>query len=107
MPPRLADVAPGDYGALEDVVARALAKSPGRSLPVGGRDVGGARRGARRAQRVREHGGAAEGQPTTRSAMIPITVGSSVQVARPSAPRSRAPLVIVLLLLLAAGGAAA
>jgi hypothetical protein len=39
------------------------------------------------------------------SAMIPITVGSSVQVSRPTAPRSRAPLIVVLLLvLLAAGG---
>ncbi|HEY1555245.1 MAG TPA: serine/threonine-protein kinase [Kofleriaceae bacterium] len=27
-PPRLADVAPGHYGALEDVIARALSKSP-------------------------------------------------------------------------------
>ncbi|HUJ62804.1 MAG TPA: serine/threonine-protein kinase [Kofleriaceae bacterium] len=32
-PPRLADVAPGDYGALEDVVARALAKRPGERYP--------------------------------------------------------------------------
>ena len=31
--PRLADVAPGDYGALEGVVARALAKQPGDRFP--------------------------------------------------------------------------
>ena len=32
-PPRLADVAPGDYGELETVVARALAKSPADRYP--------------------------------------------------------------------------
>ena len=32
-PPRLADAAPGDYGALEEVVARALAKSPADRFP--------------------------------------------------------------------------
>jgi tRNA A-37 threonylcarbamoyl transferase component Bud32 len=32
-PPRLADVTPGDYGALEEVVARALAKAPQDRYP--------------------------------------------------------------------------
>ena len=32
-PPRLADIAPGDYGELETVVARALAKSPADRYP--------------------------------------------------------------------------
>jgi serine/threonine-protein kinase len=32
-PPRLADVAPGNYGALEDIVARALSKSPDGRYP--------------------------------------------------------------------------
>ncbi len=33
-PPRLADVTPGDYGALEAVVARALAKAPADRYPT-------------------------------------------------------------------------
>jgi serine/threonine protein kinase len=33
-PPRLADIAGGDFGALEDVVARALAKSPTDRFPT-------------------------------------------------------------------------
>jgi serine/threonine-protein kinase len=105
-PPRLADVAPGDYGALEDIVARALKKAPGERFPTAtamseALDAALGGRSAAESTAVLPKAG------NDASAMIPITVGSSVQVARPTAPRSRAPLVIVLFALLAAGGAAA
>ena len=105
-PPRLADIAPGDYGALEDVVARALEKVPGKRFPsaVAMSEALDAALGGRTAA---ESTAVLPKAGDDASAMIPITVGSSVQVARPSAPRSRAPLLFVLLALLAAGGAAA
>jgi serine/threonine-protein kinase len=105
-PPRLADIVPGDYGALEDVVARALKKVPGERFPsaVAMSEALDAALGGRTAS---ESTAVLPAATDDASSMIPITVGSSVQVARPDAPRSRAPLVILLLLLLAAGGAAA
>jgi serine/threonine-protein kinase len=104
-PPRLADIAPGDYGALEEVVARALKKAPGERFPsaVAMSEALDAALGGRTAA---ESTAVLPRAGDDASAMIPITVGSSVQVARPTAPRSRAPLIVVLLALLAAGGVA-
>jgi serine/threonine-protein kinase len=132
-PPRLSDVTPGRYGALEDVVARALAKKPedrypsavamaealdaavsGRSvseptiqLPVDGKS--GESEGTVQL-------GADELKPASASVNVPITVGSSVMV-KPQKPgssiRRMLPvsrtrwLVLALLLVAASAGAAA
>jgi serine/threonine-protein kinase len=105
-PPRLADVAPGDYGALEDIVARALKKRPEERFPsaVAMSEALDAALGGRTAA---ESTAVFPKAGDDASSMIPITVGSSVQVARPTAPRSRASLVVVLMLLLAVGGVVA
>jgi serine/threonine-protein kinase len=105
-PPRLADVAPGDYGALEDIVARALKKRPEERFPsaVAMSEALDAALGGRTAA---ESTAVFPKAGDDASSMIPITVGSSVQVARPTAPGSRASLVVVLMLLLAVGGVVA
>ena len=105
MPPRLADVTPGDYGALEGVVARALKKAPAERFPsaVAMAEALDAALGGRSAAESTAVLPAAKDEA---SAMIPITVGSSVRVQRPTAPGSRAPLLLLLLLLGGTGAGA-
>ena len=105
-PPRLADVAPGDYGALEAVVARALKKLPAERFPsaVAMSEAIDAALGGRSAA---ESTAVLPAAADDASSMIPITVGSSVRVTRPTAPSSRVPLVLLLLLVLGGAGAAA
>ena len=85
MPPRLADVVPGDYGALEAVVARALAKAPADRYPSAvamaeALDAAVSGRGAPEATALF----APIEEP---SLDVPITVGSSVHT-RPEPPGS-------------------
>jgi serine/threonine protein kinase len=116
MPPRLADVAPGDYGAVEDIVARALAKSPADRYPS-------AVAMAEALAAVRTHHKSADstaqmvvGNAAPPTVEVPITVGSSIHVKRPaddntSALRRMLPTSktrwYVLALLLVAGAAGA
>jgi eukaryotic-like serine/threonine-protein kinase len=84
--PRLADVTPGDYGALEAIVARALAKSPADRFPSALAMVEALDAAV---------SGRAVSEPTTALAPIkrepsidiPITVGSSVHT-KPIPPGS-------------------
>jgi serine/threonine-protein kinase len=125
--PRLADVTPGDYGALEGVVARALEKSPddrfptavamaealdaamsGReSLPEATAQIPLSRLGTQPAAK-------SEQTVPLPSADVPITVGSSVHVKpappdssiRRQLPRSRMRWVVLAGLLVVASAAA-
>jgi serine/threonine protein kinase len=89
-PPRLADVAPGDYGALEAVVARALAKSPADRYPsaVAMAEALEAALERRRAPEATAafvpQVGSSALVPVESSINIPITVGSSVRTPAPS-----------------------
>lgn len=120
-PPKLADVAPGDYGSLEVIVARALAKDPADRYPTAvamaealEAALAGRKPSADSTAQMRV--GPAEPQPPT--VEVPITVGSSVHVRpvtkKPSPddnssalrrmlPRSRARWVALLLCGLVAG----
>ena len=120
--PRLADVRPGDYGALEEVVARALAKSPADRFPSAvamAEALEAAIAGRKAADSTAQFtvGAVAEPPPTVE---IPITVGSSVHVPRPTTKRpdddssalrrmlpvSRMRYFVVFVLILAAGAIA-
>ena len=100
--PRLADVAPGgEYGALEAVVARALAKAPGDRYAS-----------AIAMSEALDAASRAAPEPTAtfadvvahdESIVLPITVGSSV--VEPTAPRSRLRYVALAAALAVAGGA--
>lgn len=76
-PPRLADVTPGDYGALEDVVARALAKAPADRYPsaVAMAEALDAAVSGRGAPEPTMQFSAVKSEP---SVDVPITIGSSV-----------------------------
>ena len=111
-PPRLAEVTPGDYGALEDIVARALEKAPAARFPsaIAMSEALDAALGGRTAAESTAVLPAAGAEP---SVSISIEVGSSVvekprSYVRPIAPSSRGWFVVVLVLLAlaAAGGAA-
>ena len=114
MPPRLADIAPGNYGALEGIVARALAKSPADRFPSAFAMADAL--SAALAGRDKSTDSTMPLRPA--SVEIPITVGSSMHVPakhddtssalRRSLPVSRGPRTVLLLLVLlaAAGGAA-
>jgi serine/threonine-protein kinase len=118
-PPRLAEVVPGDYGELEEIVARALSKSPFDRYPSAvamAEALDGAMSGR-----------AATLEPTAlivpsdmiepvdeQSANVPITVGSSVMVKAPkpgSSVRRQLPVSrtrwLVLAALLFSGAAVA
>jgi hypothetical protein len=116
-PPRLSDVAPGDYGALEEIVARALAKSPSGRFPsavamaealeaaLAGRST------APEATAVMHHLGSGDLLAVEASIEIPITVGSSVMkpkraVMRPTAPASRTRYLLLVVMLGIAAAAA-
>jgi serine/threonine protein kinase len=106
MPPRLADVAPGDYGALEGIVARALAKAPADRFPSAiamSEALDAALRGRSPAEST------ARLPKQNETSEIEITVGSSANMSliRPKAPRSRIPFVLLLIVLAAAGAGAA
>jgi len=120
--PRLADVRPGDYGALEDVVARALAKAPADRFPTAvamAEALEAAVAGRKSADSTAQFavGTSAPPPPTVE---IPITVGSSVHVPRPTTkppdddssalrrmlPVSRMRYFVVFAIVLAAGAIA-
>ncbi len=88
MPPRLGEVAPGNYGALEDVVARALSKQPDDRFPTA----------VAMAEALEAAvSGRASSEPTMQldlrphtkddSTDVPITVGSSIHI-KPQKPDS-------------------
>jgi serine/threonine-protein kinase len=114
--PRLADIAPGDYGALEDVVARALSKSPAERYPSAvamaeALDAAVSGRVMSEPTAVFEP---IKDASRDGSVQVPITVGSSVTV-KPQRPdssvRRQLPVSrmrwVVLAGLLLAGGAIA
>ncbi len=111
-PPKLADVTPGDYGALEDIVARALEKAPEARFPsaIAMSEALDAALGGRTAAESTAVLPAAGAEP---SVSISIEVGSSIvekprSYVRPIAPSSRGWFVVLLVLLaLGAAGAAA
>lgn len=81
-PPRLADVTPGAYGALEDVVARALAKRPADRFPSAvamaeALDSALTGRGSGEATAAFALVGSSAISPLS-SGNIPITIGSSI-----------------------------
>ncbi|HEY5924296.1 MAG TPA: protein kinase [Kofleriaceae bacterium] len=91
-PPRLADVAPGNYGALEDVVARALAKSPLDRYPSAvamaeALDAAVTGRSASAPEPTTQFLTSDVIEPAESSANVPITVGSSVMI-KPQKPGS-------------------
>ncbi len=133
-PPRLADVAPGDYGALEGVVARALAKSPLDRFPsavamaealdaaVSGRvaseptmQLAPVRADTTlRASPISESAAQRSAKPDS-SVDVPITVGSTVLTpavrdsgnnssVRRELPVSRKPWLVLFLIVLAGAG---
>jgi serine/threonine-protein kinase len=120
-PPRLSDVAPGDYGAVEDVVSRALSKDPADRYPSAvamAEALAAVRSGRESADSTAQMivGGGRKPPPPT--VEVPITVGSSVHVAKPkpgddnsSALRRMLPTsktrwyVLALILVAAAAGA--
>ncbi|NVB82883.1 MAG: protein kinase [Kofleriaceae bacterium] len=104
MPPRLSDVVPGDYGALEDIVARALEKNPADRFQSAiamsealDAAVGGAVTTAAESTAVlpvtgdpSDDDSGAEAEPVEKhagsndsSAMIPITLATSAFVMKP------------------------
>ena len=122
-PPTLAEVTPGDYGALEAIVARALAKSPDdryASAVAMAEALDAALAGRKSsADSTAQFSVKAVKQPSPPSVDIPITVGSSVHLRAPSAkpkpgdnssalrrmlPVSRMRYFVMFMLLLAAGG---
>ncbi|HET9987502.1 MAG TPA: serine/threonine-protein kinase [Kofleriaceae bacterium] len=90
-PPRLADVAEGDFGKLEEVVARALAKLPAdrfasaiaMSDAIDGASVGRVTGPEATAAFPPEQIGSDALVPIDSSVSIPITIGSSVGLAPP------------------------
>ena len=77
-PPRLADVVPGDYGGLEDVVARALQKSPDDRFQTA-LAMAEALEAVRAGRKASEPTAALAPQGSgPGSVEIPITIGSSV-----------------------------
>ncbi|HUS33577.1 MAG TPA: serine/threonine-protein kinase [Kofleriaceae bacterium] len=112
--PKMADVTPGDYGALQDVVERALAKSPGDRYPTAvamAEALDAALSGRVAPEATTEVPLAAiatkradpEATRPLPSADVPITVGSSVRVKpeppgssiRRELPRSRMRMVVL------------
>jgi serine/threonine-protein kinase len=97
LPPRLADLAQGNYGQLEEVVERALAKAPDDRYPSAiamseALDV--ALAGGNKASDTAVMRVTAEPRPRQRP------------VARPTAPRSHWPIFLLVLVVLAAAAAA-
>ena len=126
MPPLMADVTPGDYGALEGVVARALAKSPKDRYPsaVAMAEALDAAMTGRDApeptmqlpiSRPATKPGTVEPEAPTPSVEVPITVGSSIHTKpeppgssiRRELPRSRMRYVVLAALVVIAGAAIA
>jgi eukaryotic-like serine/threonine-protein kinase len=99
LPPRLADVTPGKYGKLEEVVERALAKAPADRYP------------SAIAMSEALDMALAGGSKTTDTAVMRKSAETSSSsaapkpVKRPTAPESRSPVLLVLLLLAAATAA--
>ncbi len=84
--PRLSDAAPGDYGALEDVIARALAKQPAdrfRSATAMSEAIDAAVAGRPAADKTASF----SGRDADSSVEVPITVASTVL--RPTASEAR------------------
>ena len=106
-PPRLADVTPGDYGELETVVARALAKSPADRYPNAvamAEALEAATRGRIAPEPTIEFAPLTDETDDSEPSLdVPITVGSSVHTKPepPSSsvhrelPRSRAPFLVL------------
>jgi eukaryotic-like serine/threonine-protein kinase len=98
LPPRLADMAPGNYGKLEDVVERALAKAPDERYP------------SAIAMSEALEMALAGGSKATDTAVMRKSAASSdappKPIVRPTAPASRSPVMLVFLLLAAAAVAA-
>jgi hypothetical protein len=104
-PPRLADVTPGDYGELETVVARALAKAPADRYPNAvamAEALEAATRGRIAPEPTIEFAPITDETDDSEPSLdVPITVGSSVHTKPepPSSsvhrelPRSRAPFL--------------
>ncbi len=123
MPPLLASIAPGSYGPLEGVVARALAKAPADRYPSAAAmaealEAAVAGRSAADTTAVMKPARASEQRPPESSLDIPITVASSAfvmkprgrearPVVRPIAPSSKRPYLWLALLLITAGVAGA
>jgi serine/threonine-protein kinase len=105
-PPRLADVLPGDYRGLEDVVARALNKIPAERFRSAA-SMSEALDAALGGRTTAESTAVLPASKDEASAMIPITVGSSVRLTRPIAPRAPAPRRVLKVLAVAGIGAAA
>jgi hypothetical protein len=122
VPRRLSEVVPGDYGALEDIVARALAKSPSERYPTAvamaeALDAALAGRVTPEATAVMRQIASGALEPVDSSMQIPITEGSAAisrkppprdhdrPIFRPTAPASRTRLVLLGLLLLGAASA--
>jgi serine/threonine-protein kinase len=87
-PPRLSDVAPGSYGGVEDVVARALSKNPADRFPSAVA-MAEALEAAVSGRAVSEPTMQLDLRPATKdgSVDVPITVGSSAYI-KPEAPGS-------------------
>jgi len=99
LPPRLADMAPGNFGLLEEVVERALAKKPGDRYPsavamseaLDRALAGGIKPSDTAVMRV-----AAEAKPRPANRAI----------ARPTAPTSNWPIILLVVVVLAAAALA-
>jgi serine/threonine-protein kinase len=94
MPPRLADIAPGDYGALEKVVARALEKRPADRYPTAvamaealDAAIGGRVAPPEPTMELAPMRAVTTEASQTASLDVPITVGSSVHT-KPEPPTS-------------------
>ena len=98
-PPRLADIVPGNYGALEDIIARALEKDPADRYPsavamaealdaaVSGRNTPEPTAMLMLVKPEKSDPPPAQKPKPAPSADLPITVGSSVHI-KPESPGS-------------------